>query len=576
MNIYRNINLALLCILFHSSFNAQTGSTCANANVISLLPYAQLGMTTCGFSSDYGPADACGGAYMVGDDYVYSYTPPINAAIDILLTNTLPTASVFLLDGCPDAAGTNCIASEIGANPSLACIPVTGGTTYYIVVASAPLLLPPPAPPIFCGGFNITIQESPGGGSAPTCDLDYTFSTISHSPAGYSSGTSLTFSDDTFSPFWVNFGFSFCFDGVLYTQCLISANGYITFPGCFGVVPGGDPNPSGYSPYSIGAAIPNITDAPGNSILLTWQDTNPGVGGGIRFETTGTSPNKVFILKFDDVPMYGCGSSPSSNYSAQLMLYETSNLIEFHITQRTACASWQGGAGIMGINSYDGTTAVIAPGPPNHNYPTLWSESNTGYRISPNCTGSACSIALPITLMDFTGESLSFGNVLEWSTSSEINNDYFILEKSHDGSRYEKIGVIDGAATSNEINHYEFIDSENLQGQTYYRLKQVNFDEEETVSSIIVVTRESEISVNLFPNPTNDNIHISIDVEAPVLCKIEISNILGLVKETSKQLIKGNNTFTLQDFNELPKGIYSIKMMNKTSEIIAVRKVIKK
>jgi len=310
--------------------------------------------------------------------------------------------------------------------------------------------------------------------------------------------------------------------------------------------------------------------------MLTWQDTNPGVGGGIRFETTGTSPNKVFILKFDDVPMFSCGSSPSSNYSAQLKLYETSNLIEFHITQRTACASWQGGAGIMGINSYDGSTAVIAPGPPNHNYPTLWSESNTGYRISPNCTGSACSIALPITLMDFTGESLSYGNLIEWSTSSEQNNDYFILEKSNDGSRYEKIGILDGAANSNEINSYEFIDSENLKDQTYYRLKQVNFEEEETVSSVIVVTRESEYSVNLFPNPTNNNVNVSIDLKVPILCKFEISNILGLVTESTKQLRKGNNTIVLHEFNQLPKGIYSLKMMNITGEIIAVKKVIKK
>ena len=111
-----NICLILLCILSNPNYYAQTGATCASANVISLLPYAQLGLTTCGFASDYGPADACGGAYMVGDDYVFSYTPPINAAIDILLTNTLPTASVFLLDGCPDAVGTNCIASEIGVS----------------------------------------------------------------------------------------------------------------------------------------------------------------------------------------------------------------------------------------------------------------------------------------------------------------------------------------------------------------------------------------------------------------------------------------------------------------------------
>jgi len=576
MRVKFNILILLSALSTVVSGNyAQVGSTCSNPNVLLSLPFSQTGMTTCGFVSDYSPADACATIYMAGEDYVFSYTPSISAGIDISLTGTSPLASIFILDGCPNAVGTVCVASAEGANPSLTCIPITGGTTYYFVVSSAPFLPPFPLPPILCGSFDISIQESPGGGAPPSCNMDYSITSIPNATVSYASGTSLIFSDDYFSPVWVNFGFSFCFDGVLYDQCLISSNGYITFPGCFGSIPGGDPNPGGYSPYSISAAAPNATNAPGNSIMLTWQDINPNVGGTIMYESTGTSPNQIFIVKYDDVPMFGCGSSPAINFSGQLMLYETSNLIEFHITQKTACAGWNGGAGIMGLNNYNGTIAVIAPGPPNHNYPTAWAESNTGYRITPNCTGAICSIALPIKLLDFSGEAVDDGNRVTWVTESETNNDYFILERSTNGEDFSEITRVDGSGTTNQTNYYEFMDRNLTSNQSFYRLKQVDSEGDETISSIIVVHRSATFDVNFYPNPTENNVKAVIEFSEIALCKVQIAGVLGIVEEYDVQLSKGTNTITLDAFEQLAQGIYYVNIMNYNGETIAMEKIVK-
>jgi len=574
MSVKFNILIAIASLtLAVPNSDAQIGSTCANPHALLSLPFSQTGMTTCGFVSDYSAADACASVYMAGEDYVFSYTPSISAGIDISLTGTAPLASIFILDGCPNAAGTVCVASAEGANPSVTCVPITGGTTYYFVVSSAPFLPPPPLPPILCTSFDISIQESPGGGAPPSCSMDYTQTSVPNATVSYGSGTSLTFADDYFSPAWVNFGFSFCFDGVLYDQCLISSNGYITFPGCFGSIPGGDPNPGGYSPWGITASAPNSTNAPGNSIMLTWQDINPNTGGTILYETTGTSPNQVFIVKYDDIPMYGCGSAPAINYSAQLMLYETTNLIEFHITQKTTCAGWNGGAGIMGLNNYDGTIAVIVPG---HNYPTAWAESNTGYRFTPNCTGAICSIALPIKLVDFSGEAVENGNRITWVTESETNNDYFILEKSINGEDFSEITTVEGSGTSTQTISYEFMDRDVTANQSFYRLKQVDFEGTETISSIIVVQRNATFDVNFYPNPTENNVKAVIEFSEIALCKVQITGILGIIEEYDVLLSKGTNTITFSEFEKLAQGIYSINIMDNSGKTIATEKIVKR
>ncbi len=85
----------------------------------------------------------------------------------------------------------------------------------------------------------------------------------------------------------VDLGFSFDFYGIPYTKMLISSNGYVTFD---------TTNATLYSPWSIGMPIPNPGVEPENAILVTWQDTDPSVGGAIYFGSFGTAPNRVYVV----------------------------------------------------------------------------------------------------------------------------------------------------------------------------------------------------------------------------------------------------------------------------------------
>lgn len=118
-----------------------------------------------------------------------------------------------------------------------------------------------------------------------------------------------------------------------------------------------------------------------------------------------------------------------------------------------------------------------------------WTAGASGYTI--NWTGSAvldCTpIGLPVELSSFTGEDLPGKNVLNWTTSSEKDNDYFRIERSIDGQFWVPVGDVKGVGNSASENQYRLVD-ENIEKNIvyYYRLKQFDFDGEMTTHDEIV------------------------------------------------------------------------------------------
>jgi hypothetical protein len=85
-------------------------------------------------------------------------------------------------------------------------------------------------------------------------------------------------------------------------------------------------------------------------------------------------------------------------------------------------------------------------------------------------------VALPISLISFTGKNVGVDNELKWVTASEKNNNYFTIEKTIDGTVFDILGVINGAGTSNAILDYQFTDYNVSSTLNYYRLKQTDYD----------------------------------------------------------------------------------------------------
>jgi hypothetical protein len=100
----------------------------------------------------------------------------------------------------------------------------------------------------------------------------------------------------------------------------------------------------------------------------------------------------------------------------------------------------------------------------------------------------------PIELISFAAFPHSEGVQLEWITASELNNDYFTIERSQSGEGFEPVNTVRGAGTKSNQSKYSLLDSNPLAGTSYYRLKQTDFDGKSTYSDLVEVTE------NLFPS----------------------------------------------------------------------------
>jgi len=213
--------------------------------------------------------------------------------------------------------------------------------------------------------------------------------------------TNVSLSDDSWSAA-VNIGFPFSFYGNTYNQCVIGSNGLISFNLA---------NASGYCPWSLGGvgALPSAGFAAAkNSIMLTYQDINPSLGGQIQYQCIGTAPNRRFVVLYKNVFMFSCTSQ--CNYMA-IVLYESTNVFELHIGNKPLCTSWNGGLAIQGSENNPGNLAHITPGRNN----TQWSANQDGRRFTPTAptnTATYSMAQIPYLIATSAGTNFLWANTL--------------------------------------------------------------------------------------------------------------------------------------------------------------------
>lgn len=420
-------------------------------------------------------------------------------------------------------------------------------------------------------GFDICITSPCGiSGTAPNCGLNYTYSTTAYNPANYNTGSALTFSDDRFADSYTSIGFDFCFDGVTYSECLVSSNGYIIFPGCYSAAPTATTvTPGGSSAWDIEMDAPNTTDAPRNAILGPWQDIDPSVSGVIRTSTEGTAPNRVFIVKFDDVAMFS-SSCNTDVFAGQIMLYETSNNIEIHIGEKTSCPTWNEEGAIMGITAYDGTTAII---PSGYNYSTPWTvptNSPEGHSFTNNCN---CNVILPVELVEFTAYKDGNVNVLQWGTASELNNDYFVVEHSTNGYEYYPLETIDGMGTTQQATEYRTFHADPATLE-YYRLRQVDMDGSVSYSKSISVHRQ-KVEVSIYPNPSEGTLYMSCE-GMNGLVTVRYVDVVGKSFEEKVKVDPATGHVTLETFEKLGSGMYLVHVYDEQGNELHQENIVKR
>jgi len=208
-----------------------------------------------------------------------------------------------------------------------------------------------------------------------------------------------------------------------------------------------------------------------------------------------------------------------------------------HVTLNLNTSSATNGTYTLTITNPDGQTTTI--------------------NLNVNC-------ALPIELLSFNAKAEGTKCFLNWETASEINSDYFIVQKSIDGKNFEETGRVKAAGNSTETRNYSFVDRSTVKGIVYYRLCEVDFDGTKTESEIIPVSFDIgafDLS-HTITDYENESIGILLNDNVSEKIEYQFTDVLGkVISSGSVTTTKGMNTITV-DSRYFSHGIYFLTINN--------------
>ncbi|MDW3651292.1 MAG: T9SS type A sorting domain-containing protein [Bacteroidia bacterium] len=181
---------------------------------------------------------------------------------------------------------------------------------------------------------------------------------------------------------------------------------------------------------------------------------------------------------------------------------------------------------------------------------------------------AALNPIFPIELLSFDAWAEGDYVQIEWQTASEVNHDYFQIERSQDLVLAESIGLVPGKGGPQEISSYELKDPEPLFGSSFYRLQSVDKNGEFEFSAWVEVyfERTENMLVSLFPNPTRYQLNISISQMQEGKYEWAVFDLMGRPMGIKKKFeaIDGEFRSSLS-LGELPSAIYVLRLLDIAS-----------
>ncbi|HOY31141.1 MAG TPA: gliding motility-associated C-terminal domain-containing protein [Bacteroidales bacterium] len=198
---------------------------------------------------------------------------------------------------------------------------------------------------------------------------NYSVSSIPYAPPyPYNIGNPILVNiDDRWSSV-ITLPFTFCFYGVNYNEIIAGSNGVVSF----------DLTPAnGYCPWQFSATCPSFSLIP-NAIFGVYHDIDPAVSGLMYYAILGTYPCRTFVVSWYQIPLFltDCNSYIATH---QIVLYETSNIIEVYVQDKPVCTLWNDGNALIGIQNATGTLGLTPPG----RNTSVWTAQNEAWRFTP-------------------------------------------------------------------------------------------------------------------------------------------------------------------------------------------------
>lgn len=291
------------------------------------------------------------------------------------------------------------------------------------------------------------------------------------------------------------------------------------------------------------------------------------IAAGAAYSVFLKSDNTVYVCGDNLYGQLGNGASfPTSNVASPTLLATISNVKaiatgstsqSITLFLKTDNTLWAAGYNVNG-NLGDGTIT----GGPNNGKSTPVQVSNTA--------GCLPGI-LPVELTSFSASCNSGVVKCEWSTASEINNDYFSVERSEDGKMFTEIGIVNGAGNSSTEKKYSFTDESFYSQYTnlYYRLKQTDYDGKSDYFAPVSVSCSSSDEWNLIlqNTPAKDELRGTLFSGEEENFQFEIYDLQGRIILHDKFIASKGSTLIKLDIKTFESGIYFVKVFNRKRQL---------
>ena len=149
------------------------------------------------------------------------------------------------------------------------------------------------------------------------------------------------------------------------------------------------------------------------------------------------------------------------------------------------------------------------------------------------------------------------------TTATELNNDYFTVERSVDGITFDEIGIVPGHGTTANSHSYQLLDTNPYKGINYYRLKQTDYDGTTDYSQVVAVSIEMLGKVSVFPNPASNHINIALADFKEGQMQYEIYNSVGQKVHTGVAEVNSNiSVISVSEINNFIPGNYTLRVFD--------------
>ena len=165
------------------------------------------------------------------------------------------------------------------------------------------------------------------------------------------------------------------------------------------------------------------------------------------------------------------------------------------------------------------------------------------------------NVTVPVMLTSFAVKETASGILLTWETVQEINNDYFSVEHSNDGSHFVPIGKVKGNGNKQGVSNYLFRHEGISEGQHFYRLAQTDFSGLIKYSPVRTVNASKKaLTIQVSPNPVIDKINLTSSVLGP-------GTIFNIINSSGIIVFQGRINQGSINVSSLPTGIYWLRIL---------------